>query len=208
MAFSKRVFKQICWQLAPFLLFLWGVCSSRENPAACGDMLKSETLNHCIGEDKTKLSWFIPETALEMNPMGQRGEGPGVILLCVKIASWLQLTKTLLLLPGEWRCSPLTTFLFCLSPDFQDETFTLYIRIKINHSQINEELIQDLSLLPKPGSDNWRGCCCISPWFCSCFYAVKWFIVLRWCTEFIFLKTLLLVGFFFFQLIDLSAMCI
>lgn len=50
-------------------------------------MLKSETLNHCIEEDKTKLSWFIPETALEMNPMGQRGEGPGVTLLCVKIAS-------------------------------------------------------------------------------------------------------------------------
>lgn len=75
---------------------------------------------------------------------------------------------------------------FFSSPDFLYEAFTLCIRIKINNSHLNEELIQVLSLLPKPGPDNWKVCCCFSPWWSSSFHAIKWFIVLRWCTKFIF----------------------
>lgn len=87
--------------------------------------------------------------------------------------------------------------MFFPSPDFQDETSTLCVRIKINNWQPNEKSIRGLSLLPKTVPDKRSGCCCLSPCWSSSFYAIKWFIVLRWCTQFLFLKMLLLLFFFF-----------
>lgn len=110
MPHSKRVSTQTCWQPAPFLLFLLGACTFRGSPAACRGMFESETLNHCIEEDKTKLSWFIPEMSLEMNPMGS-----------VRRRSWCcpALCENCTMTPAHQdfipytcRCSLLTIFLF------------------------------------------------------------------------------------------------